>query len=103
MPALTHGFVPQARAQIEQIAGALAPFAFNDIPIVTFDSTACLCLRQDFLYFLDTPETRAVARHTVDIFEFLAGLLKDLKLKTGFRKVEASFGYHQPCHHKALQ
>jgi Fe-S oxidoreductase len=103
MPALTQGFVPQAVAQIERISRVLAPLARQDIPIITFDSTASLCLRQEFLYFVDNVDTRDVAAHTLDIFEFLRGLQKERKLLGCFKEISGTFGYHQPCHHKALQ
>jgi len=103
MPALTHGAVREAREHIAKVAAVLAPFAFKGIPIVTLDPSACLSLRQDFLYYLDTPETRAISRHTRDLGEFLMQLRKQNKLKTDFHKLELVLGYHQACHHKALQ
>jgi Fe-S oxidoreductase len=103
MPALTHGAVEIGRQHIAKVARVLAPFAYKGIPIVALDPSACLCLKQDFLYYLDTPETRAVSRHTVEIGEFLLGLKKQNKLRTEFQKFETVLGYHQPCHHKSLK
>jgi len=102
MPALDEGAMRLSRRQIEQIARALAPFAFRGIPIITTEPTACLCMRDEFLYFVDTPETRALSRHACDISEFLMGLHKENKLLTHFRSSDAVYGYNQACHQKAL-
>ena len=102
MPALTHGAVMEARRQVNKVAGILAPYAFEGLPILTLDSTSCLCLREEFLSYVDSPETRAVSRHTLEIGEFLMQLRAEKKLDTRFQKLDAVFGYHQPCHHKAL-
>jgi glycerol-3-phosphate dehydrogenase subunit C len=65
-------------------------------------------MREEFLDYLDTPETRALSRHACDISEFLMGLHKEHKLLTRFRgngplsPETAIFGYNQACHQKAL-
>ena len=102
IPALTHGAVIESRRHITEVANILAPYAFNGVPIVTLDATACLCLQQDFLYYVDTPQTRAVARHACDIGDFLMELHNKKKLKTDYQPVATVLAYHQPCHHKAL-
>ena len=102
MPALSYGAVDAARSQIRAVTGALAPFAFQGIPILCSEPTAALSLSQDFLYYLDTPETRAVARHARDIGAFLWELHRRKKLKTDFQRLDARIGYLLPCHLKAL-
>ncbi|MCY3019893.1 MAG: hypothetical protein NTW87_12800 [Planctomycetota bacterium] len=102
MPALEEGAVALSRRQIAEIARVLAPFASRGIPIVTTEPTACLCMREEFLYYVDTPETRALARQAREIGEFLMGLHKEKKLQTGFRTLNTVFGYNQACHQKAL-
>lgn len=100
--ALMNGAVMEARKNATEVAKILAPLAFKGIPILTLDATTCMSLQQDFLYYVDTPETRAVARHARDIGDFLRGLQKQKKLNTEFQHVDAVLGYHQPCHHKSL-
>ena len=100
--AVSEGAVQQARATAGAISKILAPFAFQGMPILTLDSTSALCLREEFLSYLDTPETRAVSRHTREIGEYLFELYREKKLKMTFNKTEMTVGYHQPCHHKAL-
>jgi len=102
MPALDEGAVRLSRRQIERIARVLAPYAFRGIPILTTEPTACLCMWEEFLYYLDTPETRALSRHACDISAFLMALHKDGKLRTDFRPGNAVYGYNQACHQKAL-
>jgi len=102
LPALMHGVVMEARANGAAIGKALAPFAFKGMPILTLDASTCMSLQQDILSYVDTPETRAVARHSRDIGDFLLELHKNKKLNTEFQPVETVFGYHQACHHKSL-
>jgi len=103
MPALMHGEVVEARETIRKVSAALAPYAFQGIPILVTEPTATLCLTKEFLDYLDTPEVRAVARHARDIFDFLGEIDKDGKLRADFHSMDLSVGYHQPCHHKALK
>lgn len=100
--ALMNGAVMEARKNATDVAKVLAPLAFKGIPILTLDATTCMSLQQDFLYYVDTPETRAVARHARDIGDFLRELQRAKKLNTKFQHVDAVLGYHQPCHHKSL-
>jgi FAD/FMN-containing dehydrogenase/Fe-S oxidoreductase len=102
-PALSNGAVMESRRQVDAVCKRLAQYAFAGIPILTPEPTAAMCLTQDFLSYVDTPESRAVARHTHDIAEFLMNLKQHKRLKLDFQKVETTFGYHQPCHHKSLK
>jgi hypothetical protein len=51
---------------------------------------------------VDTPETRAVARHTHEIGQFLMDLKNQKKLKAPTAAVNVTLGYHQGCHQRAL-
>ncbi|MCW8130218.1 MAG: FAD-binding protein [Planctomycetota bacterium] len=102
MPAITHGAALDARANIREVAAALGSYAFRGWPILCLEPTATLALTKDFLYYVDTPETRAIARHTRDLGEFLLGLHKQKRLKTDFQRVDRSLAYLTPCHLKAL-
>ena len=101
-PALSEGAVEIARVHVAKVAHVLAPYAFKGVPIISLDATACMCLQEDFLAYVDTPETRAVARHTVEIGQFLMRLKSDGKLNMAFHRIDAVVGYHQSCHQKSL-
>lgn len=100
---LAQGTLIDARAMVRKITAALAEYAFLGYPILCLEATDTLCLTQDYVHFVDTPEVRTVARHTQDLTAFLGGLAKQGKLKTDFDRVEARLGYHQPTHHHALR
>ncbi|HYG73510.1 MAG TPA: FAD-linked oxidase C-terminal domain-containing protein [Planctomycetota bacterium] len=102
LSALMNGAVLEARANGTAIGKALSPYAFKGMPILTLDASTCMSLQEDVLSYVDTPETRAVARHARDIGDFLLELYRCKKMKIDFQPVEAVFGYHQACHHKAL-
>jgi FAD/FMN-containing dehydrogenase/Fe-S oxidoreductase len=101
-PALSEGAVAESRETATAVAAALAPFAFQGVPIVTLDASACLALREEFLQYVDTPETRAVARHTYEIGQFLLELKNQNKLKPPTASVNITLGYHQACSQRAL-
>jgi FAD/FMN-containing dehydrogenase/Fe-S oxidoreductase len=101
-PALSNGAVEIARKHVAAVANVLAPYAFKGIPIIAINAAAAMALQEDFLAYVDTPQTRAVARHTVEIGQFLMNLKNDKKLKTKFNAVEVVCGYHQSCQQKAL-
>jgi FAD/FMN-containing dehydrogenase/Fe-S oxidoreductase len=103
MPALGSGAVEESRRHVAEVCGILAPYAFKGIPILSIEPTATVCLTQDFLAYVDTPQSRAVARHTRDISEFLMNLNRQKKLKLDFKRLDLTIGYHQPCHQKALK
>jgi FAD/FMN-containing dehydrogenase/Fe-S oxidoreductase len=101
-PALSEGAVEIARKQVNAVAAVLAPYAFRGVPIITVNASAAMALQEDFLTYVDTPQSRAVARHTYEIGQFLMNLKSERKLKTKFNAVELVCGYHQSCHQKAL-
>jgi FAD/FMN-containing dehydrogenase/Fe-S oxidoreductase len=103
MPAIVHGAAEAARAQIRRVAGALAPYAERGLPILVLEPTATLCLQHEFLYYLDTPRVRAVARQARDVGAFLAEHLAGRKWAEGVKPVELTLGYHAPCHLKDLK
>lgn len=102
-PAVANGAVLQAREQAARVSGVLAPFAVQGIPILVLEPTDALCLKREFLYYLDTPETRMVARHTRDICDFLLELRESNRLKAPSSELGIRLGYHQPPHHRALR
>jgi Fe-S oxidoreductase len=101
-PALSEGAAAESRETAAAVAAVLAPYAFQGIPILTLDASACLALREEFLQYVDSPETRAVARHTYEISQFLLELKNQKKLKPPTASVDITLGYHQGCHQRAL-
>lgn len=103
MPAMDYGSVELARRTIRHNAALLRPWIEKGYTIVTSEPTATLSLRDEYLYFVDNEDTRALAKAARDAMDYLRELAGDGILSTDFqRPVNARFGYHAPCHLKAL-
>ncbi len=101
-PLLESGDLPRLRRLIASNAKILAPYARRGMPIICTEATATLCMTKEHLWVLDTPDTRAVARNTFDICEFLDGLNRQGRLKADFRPLPLSVGYQAACHYRAM-
>ncbi len=102
MAPLAYGDVETARDAVQHNLRLLADLAREGWPILCSEPTAALMLRQDALDLLDDPDARLVASQTVECTAFLWDLHQDGRLKTDFRRIDASVGHHVPCHLKAL-
>ncbi len=102
MAPLAYGDVETARDAVRHNLRLLADLAREGWPILCSEPTAALMLRQDALDLLDDPDARLVASQTVECTAFLWDLHLDGRLKTDFRRIDASVGHHVPCHLKAL-
>ncbi len=102
MAPLAYGDVETARESAQHNLRLFADLAREGWPILCSEPTAALMLRQDALDLLDDPDARLVASQTVECTAFLWDLHQEGRLKTDFRRLDASVGHHVPCHLKAL-
>jgi FAD/FMN-containing dehydrogenase/Fe-S oxidoreductase len=104
MPAMDYGDVPLARKIISRNAKALRPYIDKGYTVITQEPTATLSLHEEYLYFVDNDDTRALAHNVRDAMDYLRDLDRAGKLRTDFvREVPQSFAYQLPCHLKALR
>jgi FAD/FMN-containing dehydrogenase/Fe-S oxidoreductase len=103
MPAMDYGSVEPARRTIRHNARALKPWIEKGYTVVTSEPTATLSLKDEYLYFVDDEDTRALAAATRDAMDYLREMEREGVLRKDFkREVPVRFGYHAPCHLKAL-
>jgi len=102
MAMISAGDVESARELALANLRVLADFAREGCPIVCTEPTAALCLRQEYPRLVDHPDVEVVARQTVEAGAFLAQLHTEGKLRTDFRPLEMTIGYHTPCHLRTL-
>ncbi len=88
-----------ARKNIELLAEAVR----QGYHIVTAEPTAALCLKHEYRNLFDDDDTRLVAENTSDACDYLWQLHRTGKLQLDFKPVNATVGYHLPCHMKAMQ
>ncbi len=71
--------------------------------IVASEPSAALALTHEYPALLDDDEARLVAANTSEACTFLWKLHQGGKLQLDLRPVNATLGYHMPCHVRALQ
>ncbi len=103
MAMVSLGAVERARKVAKQNVELLADGIRQGYEIVASEPSAALCVRREYPALLDTDDARLVAQSTFDGCQYLWDLHQADKLQLDFRPVNASLGYHQPCHLKALQ
>ena len=107
MPPIDYGDLDAARRVIRFNLERLAPLAEQGYTILCSEPTAALCLKEEWLDVLDSPQGRLVAAQTRELTSFLLDLHGQGRLKTDFQPAFAakglSVGYHAPCHLKALK
>ena len=73
--------------------------------IVSQEPTSVLSLRVEYPGWSKRPEAKTVSENSFELFEYLAMLEKEgrLKLPDGLRALNKKLCYHAPCHLKVLQ
>jgi Fe-S oxidoreductase len=71
--------------------------------IVATEPSTVLCLTHEYLHLIDDNDARAVAANTSEACTYLWRLHQQGKLQLDLRPLPGTFGYHQPCHIRALE
>ena len=85
MPAISYGDLAYARKYIKYNVKHLAEAVRAGYKIVTAESTAALCLKEEYLDVVDSEDAKLVAENTYDLTDYLARLHREGKLKDDFR------------------
>jgi len=103
MPSIDYGDIKGALPTVKYNVKHLAEAVRNGYTIICSEPTATLCLKEEYPDVLEHEDVKLVSQHSMDIMEYLTQLDKQGKLKKNFKPVNVSFGYHAPCHLKALK
>ncbi len=103
MAAISMGAVDIARKLAARNLAILADAVRQGYHIVTTEPAAALCLKHEYLNLFDEEDARLVAENTSEACTYLWRLHQAGKLELDLRPVNATLGYHLPCHLKALQ
>jgi glycerol-3-phosphate dehydrogenase subunit C len=101
MPYLDGGAVDECRALVRDNVRTLAAAVREGREIVTPGPTCSYMLKQEYPWLDGSEDARLVARHTRDLFEYLAGLHAEGALDTRFTRPVGAVAYHVPCHLRA--
>lgn len=71
--------------------------------VVTTEPAAALCLQNEYRSLLgNDDDTKLVAENTSEICHYLWNRHLEGRLNTNFQPINATLGYHWPCHQKTL-
>lgn len=102
MSLISEGAVVRAKKLAQNNVELLAEWVRQGYQIVTTEPSAALALKHEYLNLLDDPDTILVAENTLDAASFLLDLHSSGDLELDFKPINASIGYHLPCHQRAL-
>lgn len=102
MPALVAGDLDRARALSLANLRTLGNAVRDGYTIVCSEPTAAMMLRQEVLRLTDDLDAGLVAASTMDVGQYLAGLIARDALRPPEFPIRARVGYHQPCHLRIL-
>lgn len=103
MAAISMGAVETARKFAVRNVQVLAEAVRQGYRIVTAEPAAALCLTHEYLNFLDDDDARLVADNTTEACTYLWRMHQEGQLELDLKPVNASLGYHLPCHLRALR
>jgi FAD/FMN-containing dehydrogenase/Fe-S oxidoreductase len=103
MISLTLGAAEDARRVAARNVVMLAEAVRQGYHVVCSEPSAALMLSHEYLNLLDDDDARLVAANTSEATAYLWKLHQAGKLELDLAPVNATVGYHLPCHQKALE
>ena len=102
MAMVSLGATDRARRVAAHNVTLLADAIRQGYSIICSEPSAALCLSREYPDLLRDDDARLVAENTSEACPYLWNLHLTGKLQLDFKPVNASVGYHMPCHLKAL-
>jgi FAD/FMN-containing dehydrogenase/Fe-S oxidoreductase len=102
MSMIALGAIAQARKVAQHNVALLAEAVRQGYSIIATEPAAALCLTHEYLTLVNDDDARLVAQHSFEASSFLWQLHRGGRLRLDLKPVNASLGYHQPCHLRAL-
>jgi FAD/FMN-containing dehydrogenase/Fe-S oxidoreductase len=103
MASVAVGDVDRAAVIAAKNVSLLAEAVRNGYHIVTTEPSAALALTREYPNLLDDEDARLVAQNTSEACSYLFRLHQIGQLELDLRPINASLGYHLPCHLRALE
>jgi Fe-S oxidoreductase len=103
MSAISMGAVDIARRLAARNLAILADAVRQGYHIVATEPAAALCLTHEYLNLFDEEDARLVAENSSEACTYLWRMHQAGKLELDLYPLNATLGYHLPCHLKALE
>ena len=102
MPMISLGALGRSKRLAARNVALLAEAVRQGYHVVATEPSAALAITREYPALLDDDEARLVAENTSEACSYLWKLHQSGTLQLDLRPVNATIGYHQPCHLKAL-
>lgn len=102
MPRISTGDVERAKPMAQANSMLLAEAVRQGYEIVTSEPSSALALTREYPNLVANDDASLVAKHTVDVCEYLLRLHQAGQLELDFSPVNVFVGYHLPCHLRAV-
>ncbi|MDA9435174.1 FAD-binding and (Fe-S)-binding domain-containing protein [Bradyrhizobium sp. CCBAU 51627] len=99
---LSAGLVDEARAELDRLVPALAPFAARGVPIVGLEPSCLLTLRDELASLRKDNDAKAVGAHAHTFEEFLVREAEAGRLQLPLGSVADRAIVHGHCHQKSF-
>ncbi|MCS3765283.1 FAD-binding and (Fe-S)-binding domain-containing protein [Bradyrhizobium centrosematis] len=99
---LSAGLVDEARAELDRLVTAFAPFAARGVPIVGLEPSCLLTLRDELASLRKDQDAKAVGAHALTFEEFLVREAEAGRLQLPLGSVADKAVVHGHCHQKSF-
>jgi Fe-S oxidoreductase len=99
---LSAGLVDNARAELDRLVAAYAPFAARGVPIVGLEPSCLLTLRDELLSLRSDDAAKSVGAHALLFEEFLVREAEAGRLQLPLRPIAYKALVHGHCHQKSF-
>jgi len=99
---LSAGLVDHARAELDRLVAAFAPFAARGVPIVGLEPSCLLTLRDELLSLRSDETTKNVSAHALMFEEFLVREASAGRLQLSLGPIAPKAVVHGHCHQKSF-
>jgi FAD/FMN-containing dehydrogenase/Fe-S oxidoreductase len=99
---LSAGLVDQARAELDRLVAAFAPFAARGVPIVGLEPSCLLTLRDELLSLRKDDAANSVSAHALTFEEFLVREAEAGRLRLPLGAIADKALVHGHCHQKSF-
>lgn len=102
MSAISIGAVDTARRFAARNTAFLAEAVRQGYQVITTEPSAALCLKNEYLNLSDDDDVQLVSENTFDASTYLWKMHQSGQLELDFKPINATIGYHLPCHLRTL-
>ncbi|MFB6463380.1 FAD-binding and (Fe-S)-binding domain-containing protein [Bradyrhizobium tunisiense] len=99
---LSAGLVDEAKAELDRLVAAFAPFAARGVPIIGLEPSCLLTLRDELAALRQDNDTKAVGAHALTFEEFLVREAEAGRLQLPLGAIADKAMVHGHCHQKSF-